>query len=194
MLAGSLGCLCKGRSLSAVGTVRVQQAAIFVSHGWMNSEPREGFASLLLPVVSFISGWRPLRTRRYAQWNHSSSNRFKFSSRLLDEGRLSLNQALSCADSHVHVVRSFGRGSSFRRMTCGLLEKFFPDLKSSRLILAKDDPDLDVYKTNAGPWASRIIMGVKGAERQIAFIDQIAPKGRGTWLTQMIQALANARV
>lgn len=143
----------------------------------MNSEPREGFASLLLPVVSFISGWRPLRTRRYAQWNHSSSNRFKFSSRLLDEGRLSLNQALSCADSHVHVVRSFGRGSSFRRMTCGLLEKFFPDLKSSRLILAKDDPDLDVYKTNAGPWASRIIMGVKGAERQIAFIDQIAPKG-----------------
>ncbi|CAK9118646.1 unnamed protein product [Durusdinium trenchii] len=62
-------------------------------------------------------------------------------------------------------------------MTCGLLEKFFPDLKSSRLILAKDDPDLDVYKTNAGPWASRIIMGVKGAERQIAFIDQIAPKG-----------------
>eukprot|EP00438_Fugacium_kawagutii_P028589 Skav226681 [mRNA] locus=scaffold3971:30654:34038:- [translate_table: standard] len=86
-----------------------------------------------------------------------------------------MEQALSCSDI-VYVVRSYGRASSFRRMTCGVLEQLLP-LNSCRLVLAAEDPDLDIYRSNAGPWENRFILGVKGAERQIAFIDQISPRG-----------------
>ncbi|CAJ1386786.1 unnamed protein product [Effrenium voratum] len=96
----------------------------------------------------------------------------------LEDGRRSVKQAQAAAGgAHIYFVRSFGRAASFRRMTCGLLEQLLPNLSSCRLALAADDPDLDVYKANAGPWSSHIILGVKGAERQIAFIDQICRKG-----------------
>eukprot|EP00434_Breviolum_minutum_P043344 symbB.v1.2.038629.t2/scaffold6089.1/size21010/1 len=92
--------------------------------------------------------------------------------------RKSVQEALSqSSDSHIYLVRSFGRSSSFREMTCGQLEQLLPNLNSCRLVLAADDPELHTYSANAGPWGSRIIMGVKGAERQIAFIDQISPPG-----------------
>ena len=157
-------------------------AAIFASHSWVKPASREIFScrtSWLLPIVA--SGTRYLVTRVTRpcfSMSHEKSERFRFLPSLLDRGTSSIQEALSyAADSHVYMVRSFGRSSSFRRMTCGLLERLLPNLKSSRLILAVDDPDIDSYKANAGPWSGHIIMGVKGAERQIAFIDQIFPKG-----------------
>ena len=80
--------------------------------------------------------------------------------------------------SHVYVIRSFGRADSFRQMTCGILEKLLPCLGCSFLALAADDPELEKYRENAGPWKDRILIGVRGAERQVAFVDQIMPKGR----------------
>lgn len=110
-----------------------------------------------------------------AHAEHVHMDRFRFPTGLLEQGRQSMEQALS-SDSIIYLVRSYGRASSFRRMTCGLLEQLLP-LNSCRLVLAADDPDLDIYRTNSGPWENRIIMGVKGAERQIAFIDQISRVG-----------------
>lgn len=104
-------------------------------------------------------------TRRFA---------FELPSDRLIAGRKSLRELCG---RRIYVVRSFGRARSFRQMTCGLLEKLLGDLKSSRLLLAAEDPELEVYKEHAGPWLSRIITGVKGAERQIAFLDQICAKG-----------------
>lgn len=78
--------------------------------------------------------------------------------------------------SHVYVIRSFGRAKAFREMTCGILEKLLPCLGVCLLAVAVDDPELET-RQNAGPWKDRMLVGVRGAERQVAFIDQIMPKG-----------------
>lgn len=85
--------------------------------------------------------------------------------------------SLSTAD-HVFVVRSFGRGGGFRRMTCGLLERLLPSLDSCLLALTDRDPDIPAYMENLGHWADRVLWGVQGAERQVAFLDRITPRGR----------------
>ena len=92
----------------------------------------------------------------------------------LEQGRKGLRGA---GGGRFYFVRSFGRAKSFREMTCGLLEQLLPDLTRSRLLLAPEDPELETYKRHAGPWLERMIMGVRGAERQIAFLDQICAKG-----------------
>eukprot|EP00931_Biecheleriopsis_adriatica_P115497 TRINITY_DN91288_c0_g1_i1.p1 TRINITY_DN91288_c0_g1~~TRINITY_DN91288_c0_g1_i1.p1 ORF type:complete len:372 (-),score=74.31 TRINITY_DN91288_c0_g1_i1:53-1126(-) len=107
------------------------------------------------------------------------SGDFEFEESQLDKGRASLQQALTSSSSpgHIYAIRSFGRASAFRRMTCGLLEKLLPGLDHCLLMLSECDPECQMYVENAGPWADRIVWGVKGAERQIAFLDQIAPLG-----------------
>lgn len=170
------------------------QPAVFLSHTWVPLQRRRfGHGTKwtwLMPVLgSAGSGFLRRSTRASgarASWvqkahaEHVHMDRFRFPTGLLEQGRQSMEQALS-SDSIIYLVRSYGRASSFRRMTCGLLEQLLP-LNSCRLVLAADDPDLDIYKTNSGPWENRIIMGVKGAERQIAFIDQISRVGsRLSW-------------
>jgi len=82
------------------------------------------------------------------------------------------------AKGHVYVIRSFGRGAMFRSLTCGILEGILPSLDACVLALAADDPDAVVYREALGPWEDRVVWGVRGAERQVAFIDQIAPAGQ----------------
>lgn len=169
-------------SQSKLGTVGVPRS-IFLSHTWSSlQERRFGHSTKwawLLPLFGsqMAQRWRRASTnvghcRNVERFN---SDRFRFPPSLLDQGRQSMDQALSYSDI-VYVVRSYGRASSFRRMTCGVLEQLLP-LNSCRLVLAAEDPDLDVYRSNSGPWENRFILGVKGAERQIAFIDQISPLG-----------------
>lgn len=107
-------------------------------------------------------------------------SKFEFPLALREAGRAQMLRAFESSThmiDHVYVVRSFGRGAVFRNLTCGLLESLLPSLDRCVLALTEDDPDIHVYKNNAGPWADRIVWGVLGAERQIAFIDQIAPVG-----------------
>jgi len=104
---------------------------------------------------------------------------FDFPERLLTAGGARMERALAASGGQgpAYVVRSFGRGSAFRRMTCGLLEGLLPCLDRCLLALAGDDPDRGLYEERAGPWAERILWGVRGAERQIAFVDQVTPVG-----------------
>ncbi len=178
---------------------RIHSGRTFLSHAWVLSVP---FVPSVPSVASHRTrvtrgNWMPwtwflpvcgakrsIRVATRSTQRRASEvfklNHFRFPSNLLEQGRKSVQEALSqCSDSHIYLVRSFGRSSTFREMTCGQLEQLLPNLNSCRLVLAADDPDLHTYSANAGPWGSRIIMGVKGAERQIAFIDQISPLGRG---------------
>ena len=163
--------------------------AVFISHTWVPLQQRRFVGSkwAVLPIFGLRLARRSIKvaTTGVQQSAHAepyaepfAMDRFRFPRSLLNQGRQSMEQALSSSNSIVYLVRSYGRASSFRRMTCGLLEKLLP-LNSCRLVLAADDPDMDIYKTNSGPWEDRIIMGVRGAERQIAFIDQISRPGTG---------------
>ena len=184
---------------SILDPLRIHSGRAFLSHAWVLSVP---FVPSVPSATSQRTGvtrgnWSPWTwflpvcvakrssrvATRSAQRRASevfNLSHFRFPSNLLEQGRKSVQEALSqSSDSHIYLVRSFGRSSSFREMTCGQLEQLLPNLNSCRLVLAADDPELHTYSANAGPWGSRIIMGVKGAERQIAFIDQISPPGKG---------------
>lgn len=118
---------------------------------------------------------------------------------LLEAGRSMAQSALRFRHdekhSHVYVIRSFGRAKAFREMTCGILEKLLPCLGVCLLAVAVDDPELET-RQNAGPWKDRMLVGVRGAERQVAFIDQIMPKGPSfsstlsAWLVMVCPLLA----
>ena len=113
---------------------------------------------------------------------------------LLEAGRSMARRALRLRQgekhSHVYVIRSFGRAKAFREMTCGILERLLPCLGVCLLAVAADDPELETYRQNAGPWKDRMLVGVRGAERQVAFIDQIMPKGPSLSSTLVVALLA----
>ena len=110
------------------------QPAVFLSHTWVPLQRRRfGHGTKwtwLMPVLgSAGSGFLRRSTRASgarASWvqkahaEHVHMDRFRFPTGLLEQGRQSMEQALS-SDSIIYLVRSYGRASSFRRMTCGFV-------------------------------------------------------------------------